>query len=116
MFTCMSSRAVHIEVTHSLDTDSFIQALRWIIARRGNIRTIYSDNRSNFILEDNELKKAFEEMDSEKIPASCKNFVEIGSSGKETRLLQDTWVVSGKDKYPQLEGFCLYCYKLIVKP
>ena len=49
MFTCINSCAVHIEVTHSLDTDSFIQALRQMIARRENIRTIYSDNGSNFI-------------------------------------------------------------------
>ena len=32
MFTCMNTRAVHIEVTHSLDIDSFIQALRRMIA------------------------------------------------------------------------------------
>ena len=48
-FTCMNSCAVHIEVTHSLDPDSFIPALRQMIARRGNIRTIYSGNGSNFI-------------------------------------------------------------------
>ena len=71
MFTCMNSRAVHIEVIHSLDTDSFIQALRQITAKRGNIRTIYSDNGSNFIRADNELKRAFEEMDNEKIKHSC---------------------------------------------
>ena len=45
----MNSHAVHIEVTHSLDTDSFMQALRQMIARRGNIRNIYLDNGSNFI-------------------------------------------------------------------
>ena len=28
MFTCMVSRAVHIKITHSLNSDSFIQALR----------------------------------------------------------------------------------------
>ena len=78
MFTCMNSRAVLIEVIHSLDTDSFIQALRQITAKRGNIRTIYSDNGSNFIRADNELKRAFEEMDNEKIKHSCKNLVEIG--------------------------------------
>ena len=63
MFTCMNSCAVHIKVTHSLDTDSFILALRQMIARRGNVRTIYSDNGSNFIGAENELTKALEEMD-----------------------------------------------------
>ena len=70
----MNSRAVQIEVTHSLDTDSFIQALRQIIARRGNIKTIFSDNGSNFIGADNELKRAFEEMDNEKIQAFKQEF------------------------------------------
>ena len=37
MFTCVNTRAVRIEVTNSLDTDSFMQAWRRIIARRGNI-------------------------------------------------------------------------------
>ena len=67
MLTCMNTRAVHIEITHSLDTDSFIQAFRRMIARRGNIRTISSDNGSNFIGAENELKRAFEEMDDKKI-------------------------------------------------
>ena len=116
MFTCMNSCAVHTEVIHSLDTDSFIQVLRQIIARRGIIRTIYSGNGSNFIRADNELKRAFEEVDNEKIKHSCKNLVEIGSSGNETHLLQATWVVSEKDKYAQLKGFCLHCCKLMVKP
>ena len=74
MFTCMNSCAVHIEVIHSLDTDTFIQVLRQIIARRGIIRTIYSDNGSNFIGADNELKRAFEEMDNEKIQAFMQEF------------------------------------------
>ena len=116
MFTCMNSCAVHTEVIHSLDTDSFIQVLRQIIARRGIIRTIYSGNGSNFIRADNELKRAFEEVDNEKIKHSCKNLVEIGSSGNETHLLQATWVVSEKDKCAQLKGFCLHCCKLMVKP
>ena len=44
MFTCMANRAIHIEVTFNRDTDSFILALRRLVARRGNVRSVYSDN------------------------------------------------------------------------
>ena len=37
MFTCMRCLAVHIEITHFLDTDSIILALRHLIDRRGNV-------------------------------------------------------------------------------
>ena len=49
MFTFLASRAVHIEVTHSLDTNSFIQAPRRLIACRENVRQMRSDNGSNFV-------------------------------------------------------------------
>ena len=58
MFTCMNCRAVHIEITHSLDTHSLLLALRCLIARRGNIKTIISDNGRNFIGSENELRRA----------------------------------------------------------
>ena len=66
MFTCMSCRAVHIEITHPLDTDSFLLALRRLIARGGNVQSIFSDNASNFIGSENELRRALEEMYKEK--------------------------------------------------
>ena len=43
LFTCLASRAVHIEVADSLDTDSFIMALRRFISLRGNIRELRYD-------------------------------------------------------------------------
>ena len=52
---------------HSLDTDSFIQALRRLIARRGNVRQIRSDNGSNFVGTEQKLFKTFSEMDHNKI-------------------------------------------------
>ena len=49
LFTCLVSRAVHIEMTKSMETDSVRLALKRFIARRGNVRTIRCDNGSNFV-------------------------------------------------------------------
>ena len=61
LFTCFSSRAVHIEVTNSLDADSFILALRRFMARRGTVRSIWSDNGTNFVGARNELQRALKD-------------------------------------------------------
>ena len=67
MFVCLATRVVHIEVAHQIDTDSFIQALTRMIAMRENARLIQSGNGSNFLGAENELKRAFLEMDNKKI-------------------------------------------------
>ena len=67
LFTCFASRAIHLESTTTLDTDTFILALRRFINRRGDVREIRSDNGSNFVGADSEFKKAIKEMDQEKI-------------------------------------------------
>ena len=67
LFTCMASRAVHLEVTKDLSTDAFINALRRFMARRGYVRKIQSDNGTNFLGADNEMKALFKEMDHQKI-------------------------------------------------
>ena len=58
IFTCLTIRAVHIEVAHSLDTSSFINALRRFIARRGSPRVIMSDNSTNLTSGEKELREA----------------------------------------------------------
>ena len=68
MFTCLASRKVHTEVSHSMTTDSFIQALRRLIARRGNVRQIRSENGPNLAGVEQELIHAFNEMDYTKDP------------------------------------------------
>ena len=67
MFVFLASRAVHIEVTHQIDTDSFIQVIRRVIARRENGRLIQSDDSSNVLVAENELKMASIETDNKKI-------------------------------------------------
>ena len=66
-FTCVSSRAVHIEVTNSLYTESFILALCRFMARRGAVCSIWSDNGTNFVMARNKLQPAFKEMKHDEI-------------------------------------------------
>ena len=49
LFTCLTMRAVHIEVVPKLDTDSWLNAIMRFIARRGKPSTIISDNGKNFV-------------------------------------------------------------------
>ena len=73
MFTCLASSAVHIEISQSMTTDTFIQALRRLIARRGNVRQIRSDNGPNLVGAEQELIHAFNEMDHTKIQGFLQN-------------------------------------------
>jgi len=48
LFTCLNTRAVHLEVAVSLFTDSFLCILKTFGARRGVPRRILSDSGTNF--------------------------------------------------------------------
>lgn len=48
IFTCLTLRAVHIEVAHTLDASSCMLCLQNFMARRGTPREIYTDNGTNF--------------------------------------------------------------------
>ena len=75
LFTCLASRAVHIETADSLETDSFMNALRRFVNRRGPVREVRSDQGTNIVGAKNELKKALEEMDQSAIQRSlCRDF------------------------------------------
>nr|XP_033204725.1 uncharacterized protein LOC117165443 [Bombus vancouverensis nearcticus] len=50
-------KAVHIELVSDLTSEAFIAALRRFIARRGFCVTIYSDNGTNFVGANNELRE-----------------------------------------------------------
>lgn len=70
LFTCLTIRAVHLEVVDSLSTDSCIIAIRNFINRRGCPRQIHSDNGTNFKGVSKELKKALEGVDFEVLAES----------------------------------------------
>ncbi|XP_060555752.1 uncharacterized protein LOC132716484 [Ruditapes philippinarum] len=67
IFSCLTSRAVHLEVTHSLSTDSFIAALQRFISRRGLPEKVYSDNGTNLVSGDCELRKSLREWNQSEI-------------------------------------------------
>ena len=59
LFTCSSSRAIHLELAPNLSTESFIRCLRRFVARRGIPCSITSDNAKTFKLADKKLQKLF---------------------------------------------------------
>jgi hypothetical protein len=67
IFTCLASRAVHLEVLEDMTTDAFICALRRFIAIRGNVRLIRCDRGTNFVGAVGELNRAQREMNKSKI-------------------------------------------------
>ena len=67
LFTCLACRAVHIEVADTLETDSFLQALRRFISKRGPVREIRCDRGSNFIGAENQLKRGITEIKDDKV-------------------------------------------------
>lgn len=73
LFTCAATRAVHLEIAYSLDTDSFLNAFSRMIARRGKPEEMINDNGSNFTAADNELRQLVAELDQQKIQDKAAN-------------------------------------------
>ncbi|XP_067122550.1 uncharacterized protein [Centruroides vittatus] len=53
----MATKAVHLEVVSDLTTTAFIAALRRFTSRRGKPTDIFSDNGTNFVGANNELRE-----------------------------------------------------------
>lgn len=67
LFTCFSSRAIHIEMLNDMSTDAFINGLRCFIALRGAVRQIKCDQGTNFVGAKNELKNALKGIDADRL-------------------------------------------------
>ena len=64
IFTCFSTRAVHIEIVSDYSTRTFLLAFQRFVARRGLCHTVYSDNGTTFHGADAELRRMFKETSS----------------------------------------------------
>lgn len=67
LFTCLATRAVHLEMAYSLDTSSFLNAFYRMVSRRGLPKKMLSDQGTNFIGADHELKDLVKQIDTDQI-------------------------------------------------
>jgi hypothetical protein len=65
VFVCLTIKAVHFELVSDLSSDGFIAALRRFAARRGLPSHIYSDNGTNFVGANNQLREMYALLNSE---------------------------------------------------
>ena len=65
IFTCLASRAVHIDVTPNYSTDGFLQVLRRFASIRGWPLKIHSDQGSQLVAASKELKAAVSGLDQD---------------------------------------------------
>ena len=71
IFTCMASRAVHLEVAQDLSADSCINAVRRFAARR-TVKFLRSDNGTNLVGAEREMREEMEKWNQAKIDSSLK--------------------------------------------
>jgi len=73
LFTCVSSRAVHLEIAFSLDTASFLNAFSRMVRRRGKPEVMISDNGTNFTSAKKELHDLVSNLDQAKMKEQANN-------------------------------------------
>ena len=73
LFTCLATRAVHLEMAFALDTDSFLNAFYRMVSRRGKPEEVVSDNVGNFVAADKELQELVRSLDQDRIIKSAAN-------------------------------------------
>ena len=67
IFTCMLTRAVHLERCPDLNTDTFLNAFRRFCSRRCQPQLLYSDNGKTFVGASEERKKSVKALNNDRI-------------------------------------------------
>ncbi|XP_043487123.1 uncharacterized protein LOC122514394 [Polistes fuscatus] len=74
IFVCMCIKAVHIELVSDLSTDAFLAAFRRFTGRRAIPAHVYSDNGTNFVGANNQLKDLYALINSDEYKTKIHNF------------------------------------------
>ena len=69
---------MHLEMAFSLSSADFLNAFSWTVATRGRLEEVTSDNDTNFVGAERELRELVQSMDHEGIADDTAN---KGSSG-----------------------------------
>ena len=63
IFTCLTTRAIHVELAGDLSTYSFILAPKTFISRQRYVKVMRSDNDTNIVGPNNELNLCIKLLD-----------------------------------------------------
>lgn len=72
VFTCFTTRAIHMEVLNSLESDAFINGMARFIARRGAPRKMWSDNGTNIVGAQAEMSRSLRQLDRHKVTLAAR--------------------------------------------
>ena len=75
IFDCLATKAVHLELASDLTTEAFIACLSRFFSRRGLSSSISSDNATNFIGANNELKDFYKQIESVEHNKTVENYL-----------------------------------------
>ena len=67
LFTCLETRAVHLEMAWELDTDTFLNAFTRFTSRRGVPNEVISNRGTNFVGAVGELKRLVSQLDRQQL-------------------------------------------------
>ena len=77
LYTCFSTRAIHIEVLSNLETDTFINGFVRFVSRRGYPQKVWSDNGTHLEGARSELSKSLRDFARGKVVRVARR-MEIG--------------------------------------
>ncbi|XP_057371747.1 uncharacterized protein LOC130692630 [Daphnia carinata] len=103
LFTCFTTRTVHLEVANGLSMEEFLLCFSRFVSLRGRPKVVYSDNGTNFVATEQELRQALKNL-----LLSTKNFrrqwLVNKLSGTSLHPMGPTSVVFGKGLYNPANG------------
>ena len=73
LFTCLATRAIHLEMAWALDTESFLNAFTRFNSRRGVPSEVTSDNGTDFVGAVNELSELVSKIDPDRVQQKTTN-------------------------------------------